>query len=63
MARRGALTTQAPREVTWIVAMILWAVGTAHLVFDVIGMQDIHAIYALVIAGLLLLLGTVIKGL
>ena len=63
MARRSGLATQAPREITWVIALILWVIGAAHLVLHVISMPDLYAIWALVIAGLLLLLGTMIKGL
>jgi hypothetical protein len=62
MARRGGFRTQAPKEATVVIAGILWLVGTV----DVFGPNIVPGswgIYALVVAGLLLLLGSLIDGL
>ncbi len=63
MARRGGFRTQAPRTVTVVVSGILWLVGT----LDALGMVQVvpspWALYSLIAAGLLLLLGSLINGL
>jgi hypothetical protein len=62
MARRGGFRTQAPKEATVVIAGILWLVGTV----DVFGPNIVPGpwgVYALVVAGLLLLLGSLIDGL
>ncbi len=63
MARRGGFATQPPKEITWAIALILWIAGSAQLVLHAVTLPDSYALWALVIAGLLLLLGTVIDDL
>lgn len=62
MARRGGFRTQAPKEATLIIAAILWVVGILA------GLGQIHlpnnlGFWALVVAGLLLILGSLFDGL
>jgi hypothetical protein len=66
MARRGGFRTQAPKKVTLIIALILWLVGLLA------GMAVIHlpsslpssfGFWSLVVAGLLLILGSLFDGL
>ena len=63
MARRGGFRTQAPRTVTVVISGILWLVGS----IDALGLAEVvpspWAIWALVAAGFLLLLGSLIDGL
>ena len=61
MARRG-FKTQAPREVTLLIALVLWVIGLLA------GLAVIHlpnnlGFWALVVAGLLLILGSLVDGL
>lgn len=66
MARRGGFRTQAPKEATVLIALILWLIGLLT------GLGVIHlpsnlpsnlGFWSLVVAGLLLLLGSVLDGL
>lgn len=67
MARRGrGFIPQAPKKVTLIIAVILWLIGTLG------GLGIIHiprsfpptaGFWSLVIAGLLLILGSMVDGL
>jgi hypothetical protein len=66
MARRGGFKTQAPKQVTLFISLILWLVGLLA------GLGVIHipsslphnlGFWALVVAGLLLILGSLLDGL
>ena len=62
MARRSGFKTQAPKEVTVIIALVLWLVGLLA------GLGMIHlpnnlGFWSLVVAGLLLILGSLLDGL
>jgi len=66
MARRGGFRTQAPKSATLVIALILWLIGLLA------GLGVIHlpsslphnlGFWSLVIAGLLLMLGSVLDGL
>ena len=62
MARRGGFRTQAPKEVTLLIALILWIIGLLA------GLGVIHppnnlGFWSLVVAGLLLILGSLFDGL
>jgi hypothetical protein len=61
MARRG-FRTQAPKQVTLIISLVLWLIGLLA------GLGVVHtpsnvAFWSLVIAGLLLMLGSLFDGL
>jgi hypothetical protein len=61
MARRGGFRTQAPKKATLIISLVLWAIGLLN------GLGIIHVpnnlgFWALVVAGLLLMLGAVLDG-
>jgi len=64
MARRGGFRPQAPKKVTLIIAVILWLIGTLA------GLGVLHlpsgtgnlGFWALVVAGLLLILGSLLDG-
>jgi hypothetical protein len=60
MARR--FRTEAPREVTVVIALILWIIGVAGTILGAISLPDNYGVYALALAGLLLILGAVVKG-
>lgn len=62
MARRRGFHTQAPREVTVLIAGVLWLLGLLS-VLGVIHLPNNLGIWALVAAGFLLLLGSLIDGL
>lgn len=62
MARRGGFRTQAPKEATLVISIVLWLVG-------LLGGLGVAAIpgnvgfWSLVIAGGLLILGSLLDGL
>ncbi len=64
MARRGGFRPQAPKKVTLIIAVILWLIGTlaALKVLHLPSNTGDLGLWALVIAGLLLILGSLLDG-
>ena len=62
MARRGGFRTQAPKEVTVLISLILWLIGLLTVVGVIHPPNDL-GIWSLVVAGGLLLLGSVLDGL
>lgn len=58
MVRRGGFKTQAPRELTVIVASILWIVGFADVILGAVSLSGNYGEWALVISGLLLIVGS-----
>ncbi len=61
MARKKGFTTQAPREVTVIIAIVLWLIGLAN-VLGMVALPNNLGVWALVIAGLLLILGSLLDA-
>ena len=62
MARRGGFRTQAPKQGTLLISIVLWLVGLLA------GLGTVHlpnnlGFWALVVAGLLLILGSLMDGL
>lgn len=62
MARRGGFKTQAPKQATLGISVVLWLIGLLN------GLGTIHlpnslGFWALVAAGLLLILGSLFDGL
>ena len=62
MARRGGFRTQAPREATVAISGVLWLVGLLD-VLGTISLPNNLGIWSLVVAGFLLILGSLIDGL
>ena len=62
MARRGGFRTQAPKQVTLIIALVLWLIGLLAGL-GVIHVPNNLGFWSLVIAGLLLILGSLLDGL
>ncbi|HYU35356.1 MAG TPA: hypothetical protein VEW48_24650 [Thermoanaerobaculia bacterium] len=62
MARRGGFRTQAPKEITVIVSGVLWLAGLLAGL-HVFSLPNNLGFWALVVAGLLLLLGSLLDGL
>jgi len=62
MARRGGFRTQAPKEVTVVISGILWLIGLLN-VLEIVSLPNRLGIWSLVVAGLLLLLGSLMDGL
>ena len=62
MARRGGFKTQAPKEVTLIISIILWLIGLLGGL-GVVAIPNNFVFWALVIAGALLILGSLLDGL
>ena len=62
MARRGGLRTQAPKKATLGIAAILWLIGLLNGL-GVFILPNRLGFWSLVVAGLLLILGCLVKGL
>lgn len=62
MARRGGFRTQAPKEVTVVVSGVLWLIGLLAGL-GVFSVPNNLGFWALVVAGLLLILGSLFDGL
>jgi len=62
MARRGGFRTQAPKEVTVVVSGVLWLIGLLAGL-GVFALPNNLGFWALVVAGLLLILGSLFDGL
>ena len=65
MARRrgrNRFRTQAPREGTLIVAVVLWIVGFADLILDAFTLPNNLGVWALVLAGILLIIGSLVDS-
>jgi hypothetical protein len=62
MARRGGFRTQAPKEVTVAVSGVLWLIGLLAGLGKVALPYNL-GFWALVVAGLLLILGSLLDGL
>jgi phosphatidylglycerophosphate synthase len=60
--RRGGFRTQAPKQVTLIISLVLWLIGLLAGL-GVIHVPNNLGFWSLVIAGLLLILGSLLDGL
>lgn len=64
MARRGGFKTQAPKQATLGISVVLWLVGLlSGPVIKVFTLPNNLGFWALVVAGLLLILGCLLDGL
>lgn len=61
MARRRGFKTQAPKEATLILSIILWLIGLLGGL-GVVSLPSGFGFWALVLAGLLLILGSLLDG-
>jgi hypothetical protein len=62
MARRSGFKTQAPKQVTLVISLVLWLIGLLAGL-GVIHLPNNLGFWSLVIAGLLLILGSLFDGL
>ncbi len=62
MARRGGFRTQAPKQITLIIAIVLWVIGLLAGL-GVLSLPNNLGFWALVVAGLLAILGALVNGL
>lgn len=62
MARRGGFRTQAPKEITVVLSGVLWLIGLLAGL-GVFSLPNNLGFWALVVGGLLLLLGSLFDGL
>ena len=62
MARRGGFKTQAPKQATLGISIVLWLIGLLNGL-SVIHLPNNLGFWALVAAGALLILGCLIDGL
>lgn len=58
----GGLKTQAPKSITLIIAIILWVIGILATVLGVFTLPSNLGVWALIVAGLLLILGSLIDN-
>ncbi len=58
-----AFRTQAPTQLTLIIAVILWLIGFLGHFAIIPSVTGVVAFWCLAVAGLLLILGALIKGL
>ena len=56
------MRTQPPKQITLIIAIILWVIGILSTLLDVISLPNNLGLWSLVIAGLLLILGSLIDN-
>jgi hypothetical protein len=62
MARRGGFRTQAPKEATVAISGVLWLIGLLNGL-GIFHLPNNLGFWSLVVAGLLLLLGSLLDGL
>jgi heme/copper-type cytochrome/quinol oxidase subunit 1 len=62
MARRGGFRTQAPKQATLGISVVLWLIGLLNGL-RVFALPNNLGFWALVVAGALLILGCLIDGL
>ena len=56
------MNTQPPKQITLVIAIILWAIGLLSTLLDVFSLPNNLGLWSLVIAGLLLILGSLIDN-
>lgn len=54
---------QAPKQITLIVSIILWVIGLLSTVLGLFPLPNNLGLWSLIVAGLLLILGSLVKGL
>ncbi len=62
MARRSGFRTQAPKEATVLIALVLWLIGLLAGL-GIFHLPNNLGFWSLVVAGLLLILGSLLDGL
>lgn len=62
MARRGGFRTQAPKQATLIISVVLWLAGLLAGL-GIVSLPNNLGFWALVVGGLLLILGSLFDGL
>lgn len=62
MARRRGFKTQPPKEATLLISIILWLIGLLNGL-GMINLPGNYGFWCLVIAGALLILGSLLDGL
>lgn len=58
-----AFRTQAPTQITLVIAVVLWLIGVLGHFAVIPAVTGVVAFWCLALAGLLLILGAVVKGL
>jgi len=56
------MNTQPPKQITLVIAIILWVIGLLSTLLDVFSLPNNLGLWSLVIAGLLLILGSLIDN-
>ena len=59
---RSGFRTSAPREITLVIAVILWIIGFAAVILNAVSLPNNLGAWALALAGLLLILGSLVEG-
>lgn len=60
MARRDRYRTQAPKQATLVIAVILWLIGFADVLLNAFTLPSGLGTWSLAIAGLLLIIGALV---
>ena len=60
MARKDRFRTQAPKQATLVIAVILWLFGFADVLLNAFTLPSGLGAWALAIAGLLLIIGALV---
>jgi hypothetical protein len=61
-SRRTGFHTQAPREATLVIAVILWLIGFADVILGAIQLGGNYGLWAMAAAGLLLIIGSLVDA-
>ena len=56
------MKTQAPKQITLIIAIILWVIGVLSTVLGLFSLPNDLGLWSLIVAGLLLIIGSLVKG-
>ncbi|HLF26264.1 MAG TPA: hypothetical protein VJG32_08005 [Anaerolineae bacterium] len=59
---RAGFRTQPPREATLILAVVLWLLGFASLILGALPLPSNLGVWALVLSGLLLIIGSLVDA-
>lgn len=59
----GGVRTNPPTEATLLVATILWVIGFANLVLGILPLPNNLGVWALALAGFIMILASIVYGL
>ncbi len=56
------IDTQPPKEVTLVIAAVLWVLGFADVLLGAVTLGGDFGVWALALSGLLLIIGSLVSG-